>query len=985
MVISVEYLADPQRFEENCLPPRSDHRWFASREEALAGESSLEQSLNGVWRLHWAPDLDSRPEGFEHPDFDVSDWDEIPVPAHLQLHGHGRPQYTNVAYPWDGHDDILPGQLPAANSVASQVRFLDAPELAPGERWVLRFDGVESAFGVWLNGQWIGYSTDSFTAAEFDVTAAMVPGRNRLAVQIFQFSSGSWLEDQDFFRFSGIFRDVTLLRLPATHLADLRVTTTVADNLDHAIVELTATLAGEGELRAVLDGVGELVDGMIRVPEPRLWSAEDPHLYDLWIEVLHDGAVVEVVRQRVGIRRFGLEDGLLRINGERVVFCGVNRHEFGLRGRVMTRDEIAADLRLLKAHNVNAVRTSHYPNSTAFYELCDELGFYVIDEMNLETHGMWEAVRLGRLPSSDVIPGDRPEWREVTLFRAANMLARDVNHPCVVMWSCGNESYGGSTLLAVAQWFRSQDSRPVHYEGVHWDPRWPETSDVTSRMYPPVEEIEAYLATHRDRPYVLCEYAHAMGNSFGAVHKYTELAWRDELFQGGFIWDFADQALPATAPDGTTYWAYGGDFGDRPHDADFSANGLCFADHTPKPLLAEAKQLYAPLHVAADESGFTVTNRWAFTHSGGLDCVLTLLVDGQSTRTERTHLDLAPGESRHVDWPFAPSRGEGEVVAEVSFRLREATAWAGPGHEVSFAQAVLREPSPRRGTPAAPRIVPGTLNVGVRGDDVELLFSKSHGGLVSWRLGERELLAGLPRPCFWHAPTSNERGWASPHHDGLWLLASRYALADGEPEVSLDEGVAVVRYRYRLPEGGHCVVEHRVEGDGHVTVHMNLDPDPTWSDPPEFGLLLPLDPALDRIRWYGDGPHESALDRRASARLGLWEQRVADQLTPYVRPQEAGGHTGVRWAEVTDGTVGLRFEAEVGEEMEFSALPWTPYEIEEALHPWQLPPSARTVVRATWRRRGVGGDDSWRARTHPEYCLPRGPLEFTFSLRAFIG
>lgn len=986
MTIDASLLSDPERFAENTLPPRSDHRWFASRDEARQGVSSFEQSLNGTWRIHHAPGLAARPEGFEAVDFDVSNWPEIPVPGHLQLHGFGRPQYTNVAYPWDGRFDIWPGQLPEDNPVGSYVRTFDAPQLAPGERLVLRFDGVESAFGLWLNGTWIGYSTDSFTPAEFDITAAVVPGPNRLAVQVFQFSAGSWLEDQDFFRLSGIFRDVTLLRVPAAHVADLRVVTELSEDLERALVTVTATLQGDGVLRAHLDGVGELVDGVVEVSQPRLWSAEQPELHDLWVEVLRDGEVVEVIRQRIGIRRFGIEDGLLTLNGQRIVFNGVNRHEFGRNGRVMGREEIARDLVLLKAHNVNAVRTSHYPNSTAFYELCDELGLYVIDEMNLETHGVWEAKDRGRIELDEVVPGDRPEWLGALLFRAANMLARDINHPCVLMWSCGNESYGGSNLMAVADWFRSQDSRPVHYEGVHQDPRLPATSDVVSRMYATAEEIEEYLAEHRDKPFILCEYAHAMGNSFGAVDRYTELAWREPLYQGGFVWDFADQALPALAPDGSTYWGYGGDFGDHPNDGDFSANGLCFADHTPKPLLIEAKQLYRPVDIQPEQRGFTVTNRYLFTRTSCLRFLVRLLHDGKPGEAVEVPLDLAPGESRWVPWPEWFVGGDGEYVAEVSAGLREATPWAPAGHEVCFAQHVLHASAPHHHAPDAPLLVTGTLNTGVRGDGFGLLFSEVHGGLASWRLGERELLAGgRVLPCFWHAPTSNERGWGAPHRDGMWLLASRYAVLDGSPESRVTEHHAIITHRFRLPGDGSCTMTHAVDGYGRIEVELELTPGKDWPDPPELSVLIPLDGALDQLRWYGEGPHESAIDRRSSARLGIWQQRVADQLTPYVRPQEAGGHTGVRWAELSDGAVAVCFEAlgeHWGGQMEFSALPWTPFEIENAEHPWQLPPSGRTVVRATWRRRGVGGDDSWGARTHPEFLLPTGPLHFSFMMRA---
>ena len=544
-------IADPGYFADRRLPAHSDHRWFASADEASSGASGYEQCLNGTWKFHYATNPDGAVPGFWATDFDASGWDDIAVPGHLQLQGYGRPQYTNVQYPWDGLEQVEPGQVPTRFNPVGSYRTtftLDRP-LAAGERLSVSFGGAESAVAVWLNGVWVGYGADSFTPSEFDLTTIVVAGENVLAVQVFTWSSGSWIEDQDFFRFSGLFRDVVLHRRPAVHVEDLRTTTTVAGDLAGAEVEVRVDLVGSGSVRLSLAGVGALADaggGLFRLAldAPRLWSAEDPYLYQLAVEVLDPaGNLVEYIPQQVGVRRFGIEDGVLAINGRRLVFNGVNRHEFGLQGRVMTREQTEADVRLMKAANINAIRTSHYPNNSFLYELCDRYGLYVVDEMNLESHGLWDRIRRFERPLADAVPGDKPEWLPVLLDRAANMLERDKNHACIVLWSCGNESFGGTNILAVADWFRSVDTRPVHYEGVHWDPRYPQTTDVASQMYTPAAEVEAYLATHRDKPFLMCEYAHAMGNSFGAVDGYVDLAWREPLFQGGFIWDFADQAI----------------------------------------------------------------------------------------------------------------------------------------------------------------------------------------------------------------------------------------------------------------------------------------------------------------------------------------------------------------------------------------------------------------------------------------------------------
>ncbi len=1034
-------IADPEYFAEGRSAAHSDHRWFADKDEAADGISSFERKLNGLWKFHYAKNPSQTVPGFEAVDFDCAGWDDIAVPGHIQLQGYDRPQYTNVQYPWDGHEQIMPGQVPQKfNPVGSYVTtFTFGEALADGERLSVSFHGAESAIAVWLNGAYVGYAADSFTPSEFDLTDALVEGENKLAAQVFKWTAGSWIEDQDFYRFSGLFRDVVLYRRPAVHVEDLAITTEVSDDLTEATVSLRVALTGAGSVRARVDGVGELTqaDGVfsLRLERPTLWSAEKPHLHDLTIEVLNEaGDIVEVIPQRVGVRRFGIENGLLKINGSRVVFNGVNRHEFGLQGRVMSREQTEADVRLMKAHNINSVRTSHYPNNTFFYELCDEYGLYVIDEMNLESHGHWDAIHRGVIALDEVVPGSLPQWRAVLLDRAANMLQRDKNHASIVIWSCGNESFGGTNIRDVADWFRAQDTRVVHYEGVHWDDRYPGTSDVISRMYPPASEIEEYLRTHRDKPYILCEYAHAMGNSFGAVDTYLDLAYRDPLFQGGFIWDFADQAIRLTDRYGTEFFGYGGDCGEAPSDYEFSGNGILFADHTPTPRMQEVKYLYQGFQITVDQDGFRVHNRLLCTVSSTYECVVSLSREGESMRSEVVETDIAPGDSAGYPLPFALPKRAGEYAIDVSFRLRRSTAWAPSGHEVAYEQGVFlrqvgdgggldsRKPASVAGslggqthpdlkssppppppdsrvawqvehvdTPPAPELIDGIHNFGVRGKHFLALFSKLHGGLVSYRFGftsdgGNELLRAVPRPNFWHAPTSNETGWGMQFEDGQWLLASRYPKVSDplqNPRVVRHSDAVEVVYDYLLPTTpqSRCEVSYRVRGDGHIAVTATLSPGAGLPDPPEFGMLFTAPADLAELTWYGEGPDECYVDRRGGARLGVYRGAVADQLTPYLRPQEAGSHTGVRWATVTDSRgLGLRFDCPGG--MEFSALPWTPFEVENARHPNELPPIQHTVLRPALMRRGVGGDDSWGARTLPEYLLPTGQeLVFRFGFQ----
>ena len=1001
MTFNVARIEDPEYIHENRRTAHSDHRWFRNAAEAESGTSSFEQSLNGTWKYHHATSPTLAIAGFEDPAFDVDGWDDIPVPAHVQLHGYDRPQYTNVQYPWDGLEELEPGQVPASwNPVSTYVRdfTLDNP-LAHGERLSVVFHGAESGIAVWLNGAYVGWATDSFTPSEFDLTPHLRDGSNRLATRVFKWTAGSWLEDQDFFRFSGIFRDVTLYTRPVVHVEDLRVTTTLSDDFQRAEIGLEVSLTGGGRVRARLDGATEFVDAGVsrlaaHIAHPRLWSAEDPHLYDLVIEVLDEAdSVTEVIRQAIGVRSVEIRDGILLVNGRRVVFHGVNRHEFGARGRAISAEEIEEDIRIIKRAGIDAVRTSHYPNSSAFYALCDRYGLYVIDEMNLETHAMWDRVVHFGLSDDEAFPGDRREWRAALLDRAESMVERDKNHPSVIIWSCGNESYGGGLLLEVSEWFHKADaSRPVHYEGVHWDPRYPHTSDITSQMYTPAATIEEHLEAHPEKPFILCEYAHSMGNSFGAVHKYLELADRNPHFQGGFIWDFADQALELEDRFGTRFDAYGGDFGDAPSDYDFSANGIVFADRSPKPAFEEVRYLYQPFRTRISKDALEIENRRQFV---GMDDVLARVVlarEGEVLATGEIDLQLGARASASFPLPFALPAEPGEYTVSVDYELRQATSWAPAGYVVGWEQAVfvVEGGTMPDAVGSAPRVAEGIHNIGVHGEDFSLLFSRIYGTLVSFRYGpanenRAELLRDRPFPSFWHAPTSNERGWGMPRVDGQWLLASRYRqpkLAATQPALTRNADSVELAFEYELPTTppSRSTVTYRVHGDGRVDVTVTLVPGEGLADPPEFGLSLAVDADLHRLRWYGDGPHESYSDRRGSARLGVWTADVRDALTPYVRPQESGSRTRVRWAEVTDGAgVGVRLSCPAG--MEFSALPWTPYEIENATHPNELPRSHRTILRPALSRRGVGGDNSWGAMTHAEYLVPTGELSFSFTLQ----
>jgi len=722
------WLGDTCVFRVHRLDAHSDHRYYTSLAEAEAeAPMALRHSLNGPWRFSYAEHPDRRPAAFYRTDYNCEDWATIQVPGHIQLQGWGTPQYVNTMYPWDGTEDIRPPALPQKrNPVGSYVTHFEVPPALSGQPLYISFQGVESAFYVWLNGEFVGYSEDSFTPSEFALTPFVREGENKLAVEVYQYSTGSWLEDQDFWRFSGIFRDVYLFAVPPVHVWDVRVQADLDDTYTRGLLRLALDLrdagAGPAEAefalrdadgRTVAQGRGAFAEGRLtltaEVDGVRAWSAEDPYLYRAYVTVsVPGGRPVEAIVQKVGFRRFDMKDKLMRINGKRIVFKGVNRHEFNCRrGRAVTESDMRWDIAALKRHNINAVRTSHYPNQTLWYELCDEYGLYVIDEMNLETHGSWQ--KLGAVEPSWNIPGSRPEWRDIVLDRAVSMLERDKNHPSIVIWSCGNESYAGEVLLAVSNYFRAADpSRLVHYEGVFHNREFNDASDMESRMYAKPADIEAYLAADPDKPYISCEYMHAMGNSVGGIHQYTELERKYPMYQGGFIWDYSDQALVQKDRYGREFLAYGGDFGDRPTDYSFCGNGIVYADRTLTPKLQEVKFVYQNFRLEPQRDGICIVNESLFTNADGLLLEYRLYRDGRELGSWQADVRVEPQNATRVAIALPdvgaqdgdgggaaePGRGEdGELVLQASLRLKTATPWADAGHEVAFGQAVLVAPA----------------------------------------------------------------------------------------------------------------------------------------------------------------------------------------------------------------------------------------------------------------------------------------------------
>ena len=999
---------DPQYFKDGRMDAHSDHTYYRDGEEALEKETSFRYDLNGIWKFHYARNYGSVIPGFEKTEYCCKDWDDIRVPAHIQMEGYDVPQYANVQYPWEGHEDIHPGEIPEHfNPVASYVKYFEVPEEMQGKRLFISFQGAESGIALWLNGHFVGYSEDSFTPSEFELTEYVKEGENKLAAQVFKWTASSWCEDQDFFRFSGIYRDVYLYTVPEVHVYDLQIRAIPDETLSAAALEIRTNTWGKGEVKITLSKDGETViedkkalDGeeiyAWKVENPVLWSAEDPQLYDLTMEIYNEsGELQEVIPQKVGFRRFEMKDGIMTLNGKRIVFKGVNRHEFSsVSGRHVSEEELRKDLKIMKQNNINAIRTCHYPDASLIYELCDEYGIYMIDETNLESHGSWDTAEFTK-DYTYVVPHDKPEWLDMMLDRANSMYQRDKNHAAILIWSCGNESFGGKDIFEMSQFFHKADpTRLVHYEGVCHDRRYNDTSDMESQMYPSVEAIKEFLAKDDSKPFVCCEYTHAMGNSCGAMHKYTDLTDTEPKYQGGFIWDYIDQSIYKKDRYGKEFQAYGGDFGERPTDYNFSGNGIAYGgNRDASPKMQEVKFNYQNISAEVSADSVKVINKNLFVNTDIFDCKVTVAKDGKVIRKASLATAVAPLSEETYALPLTKEEKAGEYAVTVSFHLKEDKVWAEAGHEVAFGQYVYKVEVPKKACSEGVEVIRSTHNIGVRGAHFEVLFSVLNGGLTSYKYAGKEMIEAIPKPNFWRAPTDNDCGNLMGMRYGQWKLASMYLShkdfrkgpygPGNVPEVEVNEKTVKVTYTYLMPTTptSKCKLSYEVFGDGRVKTTLTYEPVKELGDMPEFGVIFKFNADYDRVEWYGLGETETYSDRKKGAKLGIYANKVADNMARYMVPQECGAKEEVRWAKVIDRKGrGMLFEMDENNgPMMFSALPYTPHEMENAMHPYELPEVHYTVVRVAKDQMGVGGDDSWGARTHEEYLLKTDKkMEFSF-------
>ncbi len=966
------------------------------------------RSLNGDWSFHWSPNPSERPVDFYRPDFDVSKWDLIPVPANWQLEGYGYPIYTNIAYAWGDPD---PPHVPHDfNPIGSYRRTFEVPDDWQGRQVLLHFAGVDSAFYLWVNGESVGYSQGSRTPAEFNITPFLKPGENTLAAEVYRYSDGSYLECQDFWRISGIYRDVFLFSVDDLDIRDVKVDTLLDEDYRDAQLELEISVRNfsDNELGAaiqidLLDAQGEpileasetrgrvaggrqtIVFSSDTVVDPLKWSAEEPNLYTLLLTLKDEaGSVIEVVSFRIGFRSSEIKGGQLLVNGLPILLKGTNRHEHDPdTGHVISRESMIQDILLMKRHNLNAVRTSHYPDVTGWYELTDEYGLYVIDEANIESHG------IGYDPDKTL--GNKPEWQKAHLDRIVSMVERDKNHPSVIIWSMGNEAGDGVNFHAASDWIHERDpSRPVHYERAEMEPH----TDIYAPMYASVEEIIEYAENHDDRPLILCEYTHAMGNSNGGVKEYWDAIYKYPQLQGGFVWDWVDQGLRKEVPGkpGDTFFGYGGDFEPEGvyHDDNFCMNGLVSADRTPHPGLYEMKKVYQYVRTTALDLAagrFLIENLYDFQSLDFVDATWTLKGDGETlAEGALPALEIAPGRSMTVTVPYGaitPAPGV-EYWLNFSYHLRNDAPWADAGHEVAWEQFQLPFGAPEQAMDIADmpelQLEETKESVVVTGDGFTATFDLAAGTLDSFRHGDMETIQSGPRPHFWRAPIDNDRGNSLPERSADWKAASGNWVVESAEVAQTAPSVVEVTIRGSLPEVESTnEVVFTVFGNGEIQVDHSFRPGRNdLPEMPRFGMQMTVPADLDFMAWYGRGPHESYWDRKTGAAVGVYSGSVEEQYFDYSEPQENGNKTDVRWVALTQQD-GRGLEAAGMPLLSVSAHFYTTEDMEQAKHKHEMERRDFVTLNLDYRQTGVGGEDSWGARPLPQHIL--NPEAFTYSFR----
>jgi beta-galactosidase len=1008
-----EMIAQNKESAHNTMMPYLD-------KEAAIGcdrfQSQFFRSLNGNWKFHWVKKPADRPKDFYKPEYDVGQWDEIQVPGNWELAGYGIPYYLNQPYVFEKNPPYIQHDY---NPVGSYRLEFEIPENWKDRPVFIHFDGVESAFYLWINGKKVGYSQGSRTPAEFDITKFLREGKNILAAEVYRWSDGSYLECQDFWRLSGIFRNVYLFSTPTVHIRDFEVLCELDSNYQDAALYVRAKVKNFGD-EASLDqsvevtlldennlpikteilmsgksvyiapGAESLFKMKAAILNPRKWSAEEPNLYTVLLILKDkDRNVLEYQSCRFGFREVEIKNGQLLVNGIPVLLKGVNRHEHDPdSGHYVTKESMLEDIRLMKQHNINAVRTCHYPDDPEWYDLCDEYGLYLIDEANIESHGM------GYKPDETL--ANKPEWKKAHLDRIQRMVERDKNHPSVIIWSMGNEAGDGTNFEAASDWIHRRDpSRPVHYERAGLKPH----TDIYCPMYARIPHLIRYAEQKQDRPLILCEYAHAMGNSVGNLIDYWDVIEKHGHLQGGFIWDWVDQGLRKETDDGREYWAYGGDFGEEKSDKNFCMNGLVLPDRSITPKLLEVKKVYQYVKmepVALVRGAIRITNKYDFIDLNRFAIHWEVLEDGKKILAASiANPNITPKEAKIFNFgldKITPSPGA-EYSLNMYVLTIEALGLLPKGHEVAKEQFVLPHRKEIVKT-ELPKKQPLKLTemeneMRIEGKDFTVKLDKATGILFSFLYRGTELIKEGPSPNFWRAPTDNDFGNRMPNRCALWKEASASRQLDRFEIIKQDERQVQIEVEYLLQavDAKHTVT-YTILNTSDVIVENHFVPGK--EELPEllrFGMRMRMPESFENVEWYGRGPHENYWDRKTSALIGRYANTVRDQYVKYASPQENGYKTDVRWVALTQKN-GVGLLAVGLPTLCFSALPYSTEDLTQdsrgTKHPTDLKEGDFIEFQIDYRQTGVGGDNSWGARPMEHYTLVPKEYSYSFRFRPFL-
>ncbi|KOH43246.1 glycoside hydrolase family 2 TIM barrel-domain containing protein [Sunxiuqinia dokdonensis] len=1025
---------DPEIVQINKEAPRAHYIPYATAEQAIADEkweSPMLLSLNGTWQFHLAQNPGERPYWFFKNDYDTRDWDEIKVPSNWEVEGFDYPIYTNVKYP---HAKTPPLIQDHYNPVGSYKRTFTIPSDWKEKDIILHFGAASSAINVWVNEEFVGYSEDSKTPAEFNITPKLKGGKNTLAVEIFRWSDASYLEDQDFWRMSGMTRDVFLMARNKQNIHDFRVTAGLDENYQHGTFALDVELRNSSDAAQQVTLQAELFDGATTVKsfeqaielanpsetvsfeetfaDVKKWSAEHPNLYLLLLTLKDEaGNTIEVLRQDVGFRTVEIKNAQLMVNGKPIYVKGVNLHEHhDVNGHVVDKETMLKDIEIMKTHNINTVRTSHYPQPELWYKLCSQYGLYVIDEANIESHGMGYG--------EESLAKD-PVWGTAHLDRTKNMFERDKNQPSIIIWSLGNEAGNGVNFMATYNYLKEQDStRPVQYEQAHGG----ENTDINCPMYARIEHMENYAKSNPSKPMIQCEYAHAMGNSVGNLQDYWHVIEHYDVLQGGCIWDWVDQGLLTTNDEGEEFWAYGGDFGPDtvPSDGNFCNNGLVDPDRGIKPHLLEVKKVYQNIGftpVNLKKGTVEIENKYTFTNLSELDISWSIMEDGQTIKEGKlVNFELTPGARLEVDLDYSIDPAPGtEYFLNFSAKTKAAQGLVPANYELAAEQIVLASfipllieapryrPVQKTDTSDFPSMTASETDseITIQGEGFSLTFNKEAGVLSSFQSGETELLKEGPIPNFWRAPIDNDYGNGLDQRSRVWRKAGENRKVNSVKLTKKAANQVVVDFKFDLTnEQGEKIADYSssytVYGSGDVVVNNQFEM--TKDELPEIvrmGMNLQMPRQFDQMSWFGRGPHESYEDRKTSAFVGKYSGSVADQYWAYLRPQENGNKTDVRWMTITnDAGNGLLF---VGQPFlsvsahhnimeDFESPGRTDGRQIEGVevvnrHTTDVKPRDLTSVNIDYKQMGVGGDNSWGAWTHEQYRLTKRSYSYSFRMR----